>query len=193
MSPNPILLPSEAKMIKLKLQKIDYFNHKRRPFHNTTQTTSNNAKTSHKIITIQRNRNYLQTHSKDQLPIISTNKSNNSIQQQSQFFTSNFLKAGNKEKQLSSSVKQIVGGLKRFGVSEDNSRDDNNHMNQEVIENSFINEIKELLENGNEKKNNENNHFECYHKKDIKKINVNRPGTSWARVKIKTRTKSLSP
>ena len=139
-----------SKMIKLKLQKIDYFNHKKTPFHNTTQANANNFKTSHKILTIQRNRN--NSNSKDQLPLININKSNvnNNIQQQSQFFTSNFLKVNNKEKQLSSSVKQIVA-VKNNVVSEDNSREENNQMNQDVIENSFINEIKDLLENGNEK------------------------------------------
>lgn len=189
-SPIPILLSTEAKMIKLKLQKIDYINHKKTPLHNTTQANTNNVKTSHKIITLQRNRNYLQTNSKDQLPLITTNKSNNNIQQQSQFFTSNFLKVNNKEKKLSSSVKQIVA-VKNNVVSGDNSREDNEQMNQDAIENSFINEIKDLLENGNEKKDNED--IKYYYKKDIKKINNNRPGTSWARVKIKLRTKSLSP
>ena len=87
-------------------------------------------------------------------------------------------------------MKQIVA-VKNNVVSEDNSREENNQMNQDVIENSFINEIKDLLENGNEKKNNEE--IKYYYKKDIKKININRPGTSWARVKIKSRTKSLSP
>ena len=187
-SPIPILLSTEAKMIKLKLQKIDYINHKKKPLHNTTQANTNNVKASHKIITLQRNRNYLQTNSKDQLPLITTNKSNNNIQQQSQFFTSNFLKVNNKEKKLSSSVKQIVA-VKNNVVSEDNSREDNEQMNQDAIENSFINEIKDLLENGNEK----NTDIKYYYKKDIKKINNNRPGTSWARVKIKSRTKSLSP